>query len=141
MGTRKNIRAPKIDPAKKTVVDYIRSLEGENADKCIEWAKEHQKIISHPQTPERSERDAKWLIQDWKVQSANKEKWLSKLGELPDSFEEDDLTVGGLHAYLTKLLALHPDMASVHVYHEECCGQRGSWYVGFDAEEDRLCIT
>ncbi len=141
MGTRKNIRTPKIDPTKRTVADYIRDLAGENTEKFVEWAKEHQKLISRPQTPERSEKEANRLFEIWKVQSANKEKWLTKLGKIPDSFEEDTLTIGGLHAYLTTLLALHPDMGSVHVYHEECCGQRESGYVEFDAEEDRLCIT
>jgi hypothetical protein len=141
MGTRKNHRAPVVDPTKKTVMEYVRGSLGEKADDFLTWAKEHQKIVDRPQTPERSERDAKWLLEDWTVQSANKEKWTEKLGELPDSLEEEPLTVGALHAYLTKLLALHPDVATVPVYHEECCGQCDSWLVEFDAEKDRLCIT
>ena len=141
MGTRKNIRTPFVDTTKKTAADYIRTLAGEKADECLAWAAEHQKYVDRPQTPERSERDAKWLMEDWTVQSANKEKWLSKLGKLPESLEEVPLTVGGLHAYLTKLLALHPDVATVHVYHEECCGPTDSCYVEFDAEKERVCIT
>ncbi len=139
MGTRKNIRTPFVDTTKKTAADYIRTLAGEKADECLAWAAEHQKYVDRPQTPERSERDAKWLLEDWTVQSANKEKWLSKLGELPESLEES-LTIGALHAYLTKLLALHPDVATVPVYHEECCGPSDSYLVECDAEKDRLCI-
>jgi hypothetical protein len=141
MGTRKNIRTPVVDTTKKTVSDYIKILAGDKADDCIVWANEHQKLIERPQTPERSEKEANYLIYHWKIQSANKEKWLLKLSEIPESFEEGPLTIGGLHAYLTKLLALHPDVATVHVYHEECCGPSDSYLVEFDAENDRLCIT
>lgn len=141
MGTRKNIRVPVVDTTKQTVADAIRILVGEKADECIAWAKEHQKLIERPQTPERSEKEANYIIQDWKILSANKEKWLQKLSEIPEPHEEEPLTIGGLHAYLTKLLALHPDISAVPVYHEECCGMTDSWLVEFDAEKDRLCIV
>lgn len=94
--------------------------------------------VERPQTPERSEKEAKWLLADWNIQSANKEKLLTKMSELPESLEENHLTIGGLHAYLTKLLTLHPN---VDVYHEECCGATYSCVVEFDAEKDRLCIS
>lgn len=99
-------------------------------------------MLVRPQTPERSEKDAQQIIEKWETRTAAKEKWLAKIGTEPESLEkEDTLTIGELHAYLTSLLTLHPDVAHVPIRHEECCGDVETCYADFNLEKEylRLC--
>jgi hypothetical protein len=45
------------------------------------------------------------------------------------------ITVKDLHEYLSEILAIHPHVATIPVYHEECCGARETGDIEFDEEE------
>jgi hypothetical protein len=106
------------------------------------WAKENNVLIARPQTPERSEQEADRLLKTWQTRTAAKAKWLEKLSVVPEALEKDAcITVGDLHAYLSNLLTLHPDVAGVPVFHEECCGSVETVQADFDLEKERLCLT
>lgn len=113
----------------------------ETVQSFVDWAKENSVLIARPQTPERSEKEADRLLETWRVRSAAKAKWLEKLSVLPEALEKETcITVGDLHAYLSHLLALHPDVAEVPIFHEQCCGFMETVQVDFDLEKERLCL-
>lgn len=140
-GTLKQKRS-KEDPTKRTAQQCIETVLGEKAPACVAWAVENHQLLIRPQTPERSEKDAEHIIEKWQTRTAAKEKWLAKIGNGPESLDKNvTVTIGELHAYLTSLLALHPDVAHVPIRHEECCGDVETGYVEFDLEKEylRLC--
>lgn len=140
-GTLKQKRAPRKDPSKQTVEECVQEQFPETAQSFVDWAKENSVIIARPQTPERSVKEADRLLETWRTRSAAKAKWLEKLSMHPEALEKDDgVTVGDLHAYLSHLLTLHPDVADVPIFHEECCGCMETVQVDFDLEKERICF-
>lgn len=140
-GTLKRKRTPLKDPSKKTVEEFVQERFPDTVHSFVHWAKENNVLIARPQTPERSEQEADRLLTTWQTRSAAKAKWLEKLSEVPESLEKETcVTVGDLHAYLSHLLTLHPDVSEIPIFHEECCGNVETCQVDFDLEKERLCL-
>jgi hypothetical protein len=119
-----------------TIRDSIEILLKGDAKECIEWANKREALLrEYP--PEESLKRAQWVVDNWVKVKASREKWL---GVDISSLEKDSITVGDLYTYLTSILEIRPDVASIPVYHEECCGATETGFIEFDVDKGVLVL-
>lgn len=138
-GTRKSAKPPKPEPyCAKTVIE---DMLGDEAAVCIAWAETRQ-VLTRPDPPDRCQRDAEHIIEKWRKATATKAMWKDRIPtDIPHFKSETPITIGTLHAHLTKLLALHPTIADVVVEYEQCCGWFEACDVFFHDEKGLLRIS
>lgn len=139
--SRKN-RKTLPQPQPPCTKDYIIVLLGDKAPECITWAEQNNILLIHKDAPERCQKDAERIITKWEKAMANKAFWETRIQtEIPQLETNNPVTIGMLHEHLTKLLALHPDVANVSVEHEQCCGWFEVCEVLFHVEKNILRIS
>ena len=132
-----------MDSTQITIKDALNILLDEKAPACIAWVIEHgdEYIFMQSYSREESLKRARCTIEKWEKATASKTRWDALLPTPPPQLDSNVLTIGELHAHLTKLLALHPEIANVLVEHEECHGWDQAGEVFFDMEENVLRIS
>jgi hypothetical protein len=119
-----------------TIRDSIEILLKEDAKECIEWANKREALLrEYP--PEESLKRAQWVVDNWVKVKALREKW-SVLPEPIPAIKHSPITVGDLHTYLTSIMQIHPDVATIPVHHEECCGNVETCTIKFKVDEGVL---
>jgi hypothetical protein len=128
---------PKVKPALPTVHDVLLLLlDPSESEECLKWAN-HRYALNATRTSEENAKEAQHILERWKTVKAQRLKW-SVLPTLIPSLSKDTITVADLHAYLSEILAIHPLVATIPVYHEECCGARETGEIEFDEEKGIL---
>jgi hypothetical protein len=136
--SRKNPRPPKPKPY--CTKDAIEEMLETEAAACILWAEDHENL-ARTGSPEQCKKDAEYIIEKWRAAMATKATWTARIPTEIPQLESNSVTIGVLHAHLTKLLALHPDVADVVVEYEQCCGWFEARDVFFDDEKSVLRIS
>jgi hypothetical protein len=134
-----NPQTPTVPPkevikcSNATAIQLI--LEDKEASECVEWAKKDNRwrlFLGDIQPIDHALSTAKHIVDSWETACASRAKWGNI--EIPTLDSDDPITVGKLHAYLSEILATHPDFAAVPIRHHECHSVVETTVVEFDIE-------
>ncbi len=129
-----------INCSNATAIQLI--LEDKEASECVEWAKKDNRwrlFLDDVRPMDHALSTAKHIVDSWETACASRAKWGNI--EIPTLDSDDPITVGKLHAYLSEILAAHPEFADVPIHHEECHGNRETGCVEFLIEEGILVLS
>jgi hypothetical protein len=118
-----------------TVEEVLLSMLGDKAMDYIAWGKEKYSFFEDKAPIDICKRRVDLIVHECNRISMAKER----LGhaEIPP-LQQDTITVGQLHTYLTTILNKYPDFANVPVFHEECCGSVETTKIKFSLKKGIL---
>ena len=133
-----SVPKPMLLTPKHTVRDalFAALLEKEDPSECIDWASNHYplKTIYQEDVGRLNE-----ILDRWKTVKEQRLKWSALPTPIP-SLSKSPITVADLCTYLSEIMAIHPLVATIPVYHEECCGPSKTGEIEFDEETGVLVL-
>jgi hypothetical protein len=131
---------PEPELPKCSIADAVEELLSNEGGPCLAWlsSSSYKGFLTAVRPIDHAKTTASHLIHCWKISCASRAKWGHI--EIP-TLSSDPITVGQLHAYLSEILAAHPDFATIPVHHEECCGNVETGFVEFLVEEGILVLS
>jgi hypothetical protein len=124
-------------PKPPTLQDaLLKALPEGEAAECIAWASQHYVLKS--EYHEDGIGRLQSILDRWNIIKAQRLKWSVLPTPIPSLSSPNPITVADLHTYLSEILAIHPLVATIPVYHEECCGPSETGEIEFDEEKGIL---
>lgn len=127
----------------KTTRQFIQEYLGDRATECLDWGstKVYSSFDNTNCSEESNRLSAKNVINQWEIEVKNRMYWSERVPEGILSLEAQDndpITVGELYAHLTKIMALHRDVATMPIRHAECHSDVETFEVTFRPEDGYL---
>jgi hypothetical protein len=127
---------PQEKPILPTLRDALLNALPENeAAEFITWASKH--YILQAKYEEDGIGRLNTILERWNVIKEQRQKWSMLPTPFP-ALSKSPITIGDLHVYLSEILAIHPVVATISVYHEECCGPSETGEIDFDVDKGIL---
>jgi hypothetical protein len=136
---------PKPKPKQKLIpVPTVRDVlfatiqDKQEAAECIAWA-EQQFVLQASRSPEENTKEVQYILRRWETVKEQRLKWSILPTPIP-TLSKYPITVADLHTYLSEILAIHPLVATMPVYHEECRGATVTYEVIFEEETGAIVL-